>query len=117
MDPTSNAAELRRQIDAVKATATIESLNAMRAASPTGGALGNVTEGEGKMLAAKAGSLDPNSQNFQEQLNDYERTLYRVIYHSKEKGDAVFEATRQKDTTKSEPNKARTGVTWSVNPQ
>ncbi|MER9159089.1 hypothetical protein [Mesorhizobium sp. M0778] len=92
--PNTPAAEVYRQVDVLKSNATVENLNAMRAQSKTGGALGNVTEGEGKMLAAKSGALDPKSPYFQDQLDDYERTLLRVV-HGKSAGDQIFDATRQ----------------------
>lgn len=91
--PETNAAELRRQVGVLTSNATVENLNAMRAASPTGGALGSVTEKEGAMLAAKSGALDPNSPNFARDLEDYERTLLRVV-HGQAKGDEIFNQTR-----------------------
>jgi len=92
--PESNAAEVRRQVAVMQATARVENLQAMRAASPTGGALGNVSDAEGAMLAAKAGALDPDSPTFERDLDDYERTLLRII-HGKKVGDAIFEQTRE----------------------
>lgn len=94
--PESDAAELRRQIEVLKSNATIENLTAMRQASPTGGALGNVTEKEGAMLSAAAGAIDPNAgkEQLAKALDNYERTLLRVI-HGPKVGDAIFEQTRQ----------------------
>lgn len=91
----TGAAELNRQVSVLKSNATIENLNAMRAQSPTGGALGNVTEGEGAMLAAKSGALDPRAPKaqFQRALDDYERTLLRIV-HGKDAGDKIYEQTR-----------------------
>jgi hypothetical protein len=45
------------------------------------------------MLAAKSGALDPNSPNFARDLEDYERTLLRVV-HGQTKGDELFKQTR-----------------------
>src|SRR5690606_23743819 len=59
--PETDAAELRRQVEVLKSNAKISNLQAMRAASPTGGALGAVSDRENEMLAAKAGALDPNA--------------------------------------------------------
>lgn len=95
ISPSTNAAEVRRQIGVLKSSATIETLGAMRAASPTGGALGSVTEKEGEMLAAKAGALDPDSPNFSRDLDDYERTLLETI-HGPEVGKAIFNQSRKK---------------------
>lgn len=88
--PESNAAEVRRQVDVLKSNATVENLTAMRQASPTGGALGSVTEKEGAMLAAKSGALDPDSPNFARDLKDYTRTMLEII-HGPDAGRKMFE--------------------------
>lgn len=95
--PESNAAEVRRQVAVLQSNARIENLQAMRAASPTGGALGAVSDSEGAMLAAKSGALDPDSPTFERDLDDYERTLLRIV-HGHEAGDAIFEQTRQRQS-------------------
>lgn len=91
--PETGAAEVRRQVETLKSNAKIENLQAMRAASPTGGALGAVSDSENAMLAAKAGALDPDSPNFARDLEDYERSLLRTI-HGKDAGDRIFEGSR-----------------------
>lgn len=95
----SDAAELYRQTDVLKSNATIENLNAMRRESPTGGALGNVTEKEGAMLAAAAGAIDPaaGAERYKKALDDYELTLLRIV-HGYDQGTAVFEQTRQQES-------------------
>jgi len=95
INPVTQAAELRRQTDVLKANATIENLAAMRAASPTGGALGSVTEKENAMLAAAAGAIDPNSSrgDYVKALDNYERTLLRIV-HGPEAGDRIFNESR-----------------------
>jgi len=95
LSPSTNAAEVRRQIGVLKSNATIETIGAMRAASPTGGALGSVTDKEGEMLAAKAGALDPDSPNFARDLDDYELTVLKTI-HGPKVGQAIFDDTRKK---------------------
>lgn len=87
--PGSTNAALYREVDVLKSIASIESLTAMRQASPTGGALGSVTQQEEAMLAAKAGALDPASATFQNDLRDYELTLLRIV-HGKDAGDAIY---------------------------
>lgn len=93
--PETDAAELRRQVDVLKSNATIENLTAMRQASPTGGALGSVTEKENAMLAAAAGAIDPSAspEAFQRQLDNYERTLLRIV-HGAQEGDRIYNKTR-----------------------
>jgi len=97
--PESHAAEVRRQVEVLQAQAKIENLQAMRAASPTGGALGAVSDKENSMLAAKSGSLDPNSPTFERDLDDYERTLLRIV-HGPKVGDAIYEQSRGAASTK-----------------
>lgn len=93
LGPMTDSAEVVRNTDVLKNMAAAENLNAMRQMSPTGGALGNVTEKELKLLQDKSGALDPNSPTFLRDLEDYERTLLRTI-HGKEAGDQIFESTR-----------------------
>jgi hypothetical protein len=95
-NPASQNAELYRQVDVLRAQAQLGNLTAMREASPTGGALGSVTEGELKILADKSGALDPMSPNFLRDLDDYERTLLRTI-HGPDAGDRIFEQSRPVD--------------------
>lgn len=56
--PSTTAYNLQRLLDTVKANIGFDALNSMRQNSPTGGALGNVTERELAFLQAVAGSLD-----------------------------------------------------------
>lgn len=99
INPYSDSAEVQRQVEVLKSNAKVENLNAMRAASPTGGALGSVTEKEGAMLADKSGALDPSSPNFERDLLDYELTLLQVI-HGPEVGARIFQQNHsdQQDT-------------------
>jgi hypothetical protein len=92
-NPSTPNAEIYRQVDVLKSNAKIDNLQAMRDASPTGGALGAVTAPELKMLEDKAGALDPKSPNFARDLDEYERTLLRTI-HGYEEGNLIFEETR-----------------------
>lgn len=111
---SSQAAELRRQVDVMKSIATIENLTAMRMASPTGGALGNVTEKEGAMLASATGALDAaaSEADFKRALDNYEKTLYRVV-HGTEAGDKLFEERRKAAGGQS---RTSSGINWSVEP-
>lgn len=88
-NPSSANAEVYRQVDVLTANAKVENLQAMRNESPTGGALGSVTEKETQMLADQAGALNPASPNFERDLKDYTRNLLRII-HGDEAGTAIF---------------------------
>jgi hypothetical protein len=78
-----------RQTEVLKAQAIVSNLQAMRDASPTGGALGAVTKPELDMLAAKSGALDPNSPTYERDVLDYTQTLLRIV-HGEAAGDAIF---------------------------
>lgn len=54
----SAASDTAELIGTIKANSSMDKLNQMRQQSPTGGALGSVTEGEEKLLADTLGSLD-----------------------------------------------------------
>lgn len=56
--PATDATNLQKLLDTVKANAGFDKLNAMRQASPTGGALGQVSERELAFLQNVFGSLD-----------------------------------------------------------
>ncbi len=60
LKPGSTAKDMRANLDTLTADAAFTSLQAMRDASPTGGALGQVSERELTLLGAAVRSLDPN---------------------------------------------------------
>jgi hypothetical protein len=92
--PYTDSAEVERQIDVLRANAATTTLQAMREASPTGATgLGALTAPEMKVIQDKAGALNQNSPTFLRDLEDYERTLLRVI-HGPEAGDRIFAETR-----------------------
>ena len=93
--PASNASEIVRQVNVLKAQASAENIAAMRRASPTGAALGGVSDKDLALLADKSGAVDPfaGAKRFSEQLDDYERTLLRIV-HGVEEGDRIFSGTR-----------------------
>lgn len=88
--PWTNDAETMRQVNALQSIAASENINAMRQASPTGGALGNASDADIRLLKEKSGALDPASPNFERDLADYTRTLLRTI-HGTKAGDEIFE--------------------------
>ena len=88
----TDSGEVIRQNNVLASQAITGNLQAMRDASPTGGALGAVTAPELKLLADKSGALDPDSPNYERDLADYTLTLLRTI-HGKDAGEAVFRET------------------------
>lgn len=88
-NPSSQNAEVYRQIDVLRSNARLESLQAMRRASPNGAAMGNLSNEEGKALEQRIGALDPASPYFERDMLSATRALLRTI-HGHKHGDAVF---------------------------
>lgn len=83
------ANDVRALLDSVRSNAGFKELQAMREASPTGGALGSITERELALLQATVGSLEQNQTK--EQLVDNMRrvkNVYLDIIHGQGKGPA-----------------------------
>jgi len=78
--------DLRATLDTIGANIAFEGLQAMREASPTGGALGNVTVRELELLQATAGNIDPRQSPTQLRQNLRElQTLYLNTIHGEGK--------------------------------
>ena len=81
MLPGTDAYDLRAEIDTLKANLGFDTLQAMRDASPTGGALGQVAVQELTMLQSTVASLDPNQspeqlrRNLESVRDRYQRVL------------------------------------------
>jgi len=75
--PASDAADVRKLVKTLQGNIAFKALADMRAASPTGGALGAVSERELDLLASTLGSIDPNMSEFlfTENLNTIEKIL------------------------------------------
>lgn len=85
--PGSSAQQLDSLLDSVKSNIGFDKLQAMREASPTGGALGSVSEKETAMLQATAGSL--SSSMDEDMLKENLKRLYNQyndIVHGPGKG-------------------------------
>jgi len=78
--PATDATDLRKTIDTLKGNLAFETLRAMRAASPTGGALGAVSERELALLESTVASLDPNqsADQLRANLNKVKQNFERV---------------------------------------
>jgi hypothetical protein len=67
--PGSARADLEASLSTLKANTTFERLQKMRDESPTGGALGNVSDSDLRLLSATIASLDPNQSKATLQRN------------------------------------------------
>ena len=83
--PDTDARKLRNYIDTVKANVGFDKLQSMRENSPTGGALGQVSDMENRLLQAVNGALDPGSpEQLTENLNIIKQ-LYPTVLQEKKR--------------------------------
>jgi len=106
------------KVKTIDANNVVSALNAMRAASPTGGALGNVTEQENKMLAAIIAST-----NVYQETGEFKKGLIRIkaamLTMAEQKYDDADGAARFKqdlqekidELTMEQQNKKGSGIT------
>ena len=89
--PSTSAHDLDRRIDTLKAMIGFNALNEMRANSPTGGALGNVTERELALLQSTVASLElsQSRDQFLENLALVEEQFNRVVHGPEGGGGAA----------------------------
>ncbi|GEC15260.1 hypothetical protein [Nitrobacter winogradskyi] len=85
--PGTSSYDLGSLLTTIKANAGFDQLSAMRAASPTGGALGSVSDSENKLLQSVIGSLEQSQseKQFKDNLLRVKNT-YLDIIHGKGKG-------------------------------
>lgn len=77
--PGTPAADFKADLDTLKANIAFGALQQMRNASKTGGALGQVSDREGKLLQSTLGALDTNQSpaNFSKNLDKIEASIKR----------------------------------------
>lgn len=80
--PGTGAADAARLLDGIRANVGFERLNQMRQESPTGGALGAVTERELALLQSVMGSLDQTQspQQFRDNLARVRNTFLDIVH-------------------------------------
>lgn len=108
--PGSDAKDVRRLIDAVRSNIGFEELNSLRAQSPTGGALGQVSDRELLFLQSVLGSLEQDQSPAQlrqnlELIRDRYRELRQERHEAFEKDFGVA-ATAPTAATRSFANEA-----------
>lgn len=83
--PESEARTLKNNLDTIKANVGFGELQAMRDASPTGGALGQVSEMENRLLQAVNGALDQlaNGEDIRQSLEDIKRIRTEIVVASR----------------------------------
>lgn len=73
--PATKARDIKAKIDTIKSKTSLNALQELRDNSPTGGALGNMSDAEGKRLEDKVAALDTgqSDESFVDQLNKLKR--------------------------------------------
>lgn len=91
--PATPAYNVGALIETVKANSAFDKLQAMRNASPTGGALGNVSDTEGRLLAAAIGNLEQaqGTDQITDNLRRVKNIYLDTIYGSAEKRAALVQ--------------------------
>jgi len=88
---------IRDNIDTIKANATFDKLAAIRAASPTGGALGSISDFENRLLAASTATLSPNLTMGQLRENMYRvQATMELLANKSYKDEKSFDADVKK---------------------
>lgn len=120
--PGTAAADAARLLDSVKANISFQTLTEMRKASPTGGALGAVSDREMSLLQAAMGSLEQSQSagQFQDNLKRV-RNLYLDIVHGPGQGpprtSLSFQTQLPGGRTAEPPQAGAGGATMRWNPQ
>jgi len=85
------AHDISADLDTIKGIIGFGELQAMREASPTGGALGQVSEMENRLLQAQYGSLaqSQSEEQFRANLQTVRDTFYRVVHEGISEEEAI----------------------------
>jgi hypothetical protein len=95
------AGDLSKMLEGIKANIGFDKLQAMRAASPTGGALGQVSDFENRMLQATLGSLmqSQSPKQFKETLGRLENQYQDIIHGKGNRPGQVQQSTQPAQRT------------------
>ena len=105
----SDALDLQTNLDVIKANLGFDALEAMRAASPTGGALGQITERELSFLQSTIASLNQaqSQESLLKSLDQIQLSMVRWRTEMNKATDAELAATGDLNQTPfTDPNKA-----------
>jgi hypothetical protein len=88
---------VRDNLDTIKANASFEKLAQMRQASPTGGALGNISDFENRLLSSATATLSPNlpAEKLIENVHRVQATM-ELLSNKSYKDEAAFNADLSK---------------------
>jgi hypothetical protein len=100
---TAASTSAQADLNQLKSKAGFEALQSMRDQSPTGGALGNVSDAEGRRLESSAAALDQaqGTEDFQTKLDRYIEDLERAKKSLKNAFDSQYGSVKPKAATTS----------------
>ena len=100
---TAASTSAQADLNQLKSKAGFEALQSMRDRSPTGGALGNVSDAEGRRLEASAAALEQaqGTEDFQTKLDRYIEDLERSKKSLKNAFDSQYGSVKPKNATTS----------------
>lgn len=111
---TADAREAQAKLDKILARGGFSELAKMRAASPTGGALGNVSDAEGRYLRNAFGALDrtQSTASFQKAIDDAVAELQGSRGRIKDAYDNTYEYRTQNQAPMASPTPAAPASGW-----
>ncbi len=111
---TEAAREAQAKLDKILARGGFQELAKMRAASPTGGALGNVSDTEGRYLRSAFGALDrtQSTASFQKAIDDAVTELQGSRGRIKDAYDNTYEYRTQNQAPAASPTPAAPADGW-----
>jgi hypothetical protein len=92
--PFTGSGEMVQHLESIKANLAFDALQAMRDNSPTGGAVGQLSEGEREALSSAAGALDPRlpEKELQRNLIDFGVKRITTVHGTDAQIDAAVKA-------------------------
>lgn len=112
--PNTEARRLNNLLDTVKANIGFDKLQSMRDNSPTGGALGQVSEFENKLLQAVNGALDPKDTKTLKKNLDSIKELYPKVLAEKRRAFNQDFSKFQKKQPKASKNRSAGSLKWNL---
>ena len=115
--PGTGAHDVSAMLNTIRANVGFDRLQAMRASSPTGGALGAVSDSENKMLQSTLGALEQSQspQQFARNLRRLQNLYTEIVHGPAPDGVSDDEWTRRSwgiDGHKG--NRTSSGIQWSI---
>lgn len=115
-NPASSVFQLNLQLESIKSRITFDTLQQLRAISPTGGALGQVSDREGALLGSALGSLDvrQDEEILKENLNQIRDLFLDAWFGTPEEHQAAIDEGRMTPEQAAQLQKERESVKFDA---